>query len=202
MNTIYRKVAVTAAIWMLASVTGWAQSSGGVPVAVVDIGEVFKSHPRFNQQIQALREKVKAYEQSLQQQAQTLKQQRDAMSSTFKPGTTQYKQKEEELARQQAQMTTEAQLRRKDFLEQEAKVYYDTYQEVQGVVAQFAQKWRIGLVLRFSRVDMKIEDQNSILQGVNRPVVYYDSSLDITDHIVNAIGGTAKAPARGGDTSR
>ena len=69
--------------------------------------------------------------------------------------------------------------------------------EVEQTVAVFAQRNRINLVLRFTGDEIKQDDRASILQGVNRPVVY-QQGLDITDHILgllNPPGQTTAAPA-------
>jgi hypothetical protein len=108
--------------------------------------------------------------------------------------------KEEQLARTQADLAVEAQGKRKEFIEREAQLYYDTYNDVQKLVQQYAQAYKIQLVLRFNRIEMKAEDRATILQGVNRPVVYYNPALDITDAIVNYLkstaGQNAAAPAQ------
>ena len=91
-------------------------------------------------------------------------------------------------------------LKRKEFLEQEARVYYRVYREIEQTVAIFAQRNRIGLVLRFNGDEMKEDDRASVLQGVNRAVVY-QQGLDITDLIlkqcnINTVPA-APAPAPG-----
>lgn len=195
-------VALAAAIWMLGNSAGLAQTASPVPVAVVDIGEIFKNHPGFNRKIEALRKEVDQWQQSMEKQAQELSRNREALTQTYRPGTPQYKEQEEKLARQQASLTTDAQLQRKEFMDREAQLYLETYQEVQKIIARVAKDANVGLVLRFSRLEMESEDRQSILQGVYRPVVYYDRNLDMTDHIIGLLTSTARQPAAASGDAR
>jgi hypothetical protein len=81
-------------------------------------------------------------------------------------------------------------------LEQEARVYFGIYREVEDAVINFAQRNRIGLVLRYTSDEMKPEDRNSVLQGVNKPVVF-QQNLDITSHVLNQLNAGATMPAPG-----
>ena len=119
---------------------------------------------------------------------------------TFKPSSLEYKQMEEELARTQSDLQVKVGLKRKEFLEQEARVYYRVYREVEQAVALFAQRNRIGLVLRYNGDEMKEDDRASVLQGVNRAVVY-QSNLDVTNFVLQQLNGNshvAPPPTPGG----
>src|SRR5204863_2340723 len=89
------------------------------------------------------------------------------------------------------------QSKKRDFLEQEARVYFNIYREVEESVALFAQRNGIRLVLRFTGDEMKPDDRASVLQGVNKPVVY-QSQLDITLAILNTLNAGATMPASPG----
>ena len=54
------------------------------------------------------------------------------------------------MARKQADGQAQTQLKRKEFLEREAMIYYKTYTDISSVVQQFAEKYGIALVLRFN----------------------------------------------------
>ena len=120
-----------------------------------------------------------------------------------KPGSLEYKQKEEELARMQSDLQVQVGLKRKEFLEQEARVYFHVYRDIEQVVAQFAQRYRIDLVLRFNGDPMKEDDRASVLQGVNRAIVY-QNGRDITQSILAELNRiyppapAATSPAAGG----
>ncbi len=90
------------------------------------------------------------------------------------------------------------QLKRKDFLEREAKVYFDAYNEVLMAVSQFSDRNGIGLVLRFNGGEMDPTKRESVLQGVNRAVVF-QRNLNITDYVIQRLNqGVAPAVSNGG----
>ena len=60
---------------------------------------------------------------------------------------------------------------RKDFLEREAKVYYQTYLEVVDAVKYYAKRQNIGLVLRFNGEPVDPNRRDDVLREINKPVV-------------------------------
>jgi Skp family chaperone for outer membrane proteins len=177
--------------------TAAAPVAGGTNVAVIDIAFVFKNHNRFNAAMGDIKKDIEDFEAFVRKEQGNFKAKADELQ-TFKPSSLEYKQKEEELARVQSDLQVKIGLKRKEFLEQEARVYYRVYREIEQAVGLFSQRNRIGLVLRFNGDEMKEDDRASVLQGVNRAVVY-QQNLDITTFIVQQLNiGTAPAPTTGG----
>ena len=88
---------------------------------------------------------------------------------------------------------------RKDFLEREAKVYYQTYLEVVDAVKYYAKRQNIGLVLRFNGEPVDPNRRDDVLREINKPVVVQDQ-IDITPDVLALLnrdqqGGAAARPA-------
>jgi Skp family chaperone for outer membrane proteins len=173
-----------------------APAVAGTSVAVIDIAYIFKNHVRFNAQMNDMKRDIEAFDASIRADQQNFAQKREKLTS-FNPSSPEYKKAEEELAHIKSDLDIKVAVKRREFLEQEAKVYYGIYREIEDSVAMFAQRNRIGLVLRYSGDEMKPEDRASVLQGVNKPVVYQDR-LDITQHILNQLNAGATMPAGAG----
>lgn len=175
----------------------------GAPIALVDIGFIFKNHPEFTANIDRMKGQVKTFENELRQRHQNL-QKRQSMLSQYNVGTSEYKKLEEEVATEQAQLQATTALKRKEILEQEAKIYFSFYQKVRQAVAGYSYNNRIAVVLRFNREEINGDDRGAVLQGVNRPVVNYQKNLDITDNIMQVLGvpQTAARPRTGTPTAR
>lgn len=178
----------------------FAQDKPAVPIVVVDLSKVFEQHPQFKQQMDAIKAAVKSSEAEIQTRGKDIES-RAKKLQTFKPSSPEYKQLESETARLQAQIQADMALKRKDFLEQEARAYYSTYLQVKEEIKVFAESNRIGLVLRFSSEEIDPTNRQSVLQGVNQPILYNQGGLDITHYIVDRLhrsaGGaqrTAQAP--------
>ncbi|HIF31675.1 MAG TPA: hypothetical protein EYG57_01250 [Planctomycetes bacterium] len=168
--------------------------SNGVNVALIDISSVFKSHAGFKSKTEALQAEVKIFEKSVNDKRIVLLKDRDKLG-TYKPGTEQYTNLEKSLARKLADLQVTAELKRKEVLDREARLYYETYIDVQSAVSSFAGQHRIGLVLRFDSEEIDMADRASVLRGVNRAIVFQDR-IDITSDIVRMVNTpkTARRP--------
>ncbi len=167
--------------------------AGPDPVAVVDITYIFKNHQRFKATMEGMKKELEQFDRYLRQQHQELGKQREQLAQ-FKPGTPEYKNLEQRIAEAHAQLQVDTQLKRKEFLEREAKVYYQVYREVYQAVQEFADSHGISLVLRFNSEEMNPEDRQSVLEGINRGVVY-QRNLYIMYEILDRLNRTAPATA-------
>ena len=167
----------------------------GTSVVVIDIANIFKNHIRFNEKMKEIKAEIDAFEAQIRGEQTKFNQKRESLAQ-FNPSSPEYKKLEEELARMQSEVQVQVGLKRKSFLEQEAKEYYKTYKEIEQSVAVFAQQNRIGLVLRFNGEEMKADSRESVLQGVNKAVVYHDR-LDITEWILKDLNRGAIASPTG-----
>jgi Skp family chaperone for outer membrane proteins len=169
-------------------------AAGGTNVAVIDISYIFKHHNRFNANQEAMKKEVAGFEKYLQDERGRMQKLAERMKE-FETGSPDYKKIDEEMARITAEVQVETQRKRKEFLEQEAKLYNNTYNEIVDEVTRFARQHGIALVLRFSSEAINPDDRQSVLQGVNRSVVYQDR-LNITDIILQQINRNGPPPQK------
>jgi hypothetical protein len=159
----------------------------GTQVALIDIEYVFKNHARFKQQdVEAFDREVGEERKSLN----TMKERRDA----FSVGSPEYKRAEEEMARLMAGLQVRSQLKKKEMLEREAKVYYDTFMEITKEVAKLADQYGICLVLRFEGQELDPRDPNSVSAGLRRQVIYH-RNLNLTPQVLERLNAVATRPA-------
>jgi hypothetical protein len=138
-------------------------------------------------EIEGFEGQIKSETTALQQRAEGLKQ--------YTANSPEYRKLEGELAQAQADIQVKMGHKKREFLEREARVYYDVYKEIESTVKVFCQQYRIGLVLRFNGDDMKPDDRASVLNGVNKAVVF-QQNLDITEHILVKLNGSAPPPTQ------
>jgi Skp family chaperone for outer membrane proteins len=168
-------------------------ATAGTSVAVIDIPFVFKNHVRFKQAMDQFKASVDAFDAEMRGEQKKLAQTRDEILERYKPNTEEFKREEERLAKMQSDAQIKMALKKREFLEQEAKIYYNTYKEVEASVAQFADQHRIGLVLKFNGDDIDSNDGRSVMQGVNRNVIY-QRNLDITEMVLKMVNRGATMP--------
>ncbi|QDU57266.1 OmpH family outer membrane protein [Aeoliella mucimassa] len=172
-------------------------------VAVVDISKIFEEHQAFK----ALMEQMKADMQKVDAQ---MKAKRDALikmeeaRNSFKPGTAEYRQKDDELARAKATFALEMDRLSKSLMERESSVYFQTYQQISSVIGQYAKQQNIGLVLKYSSAEPDPSSSADILKHINKPVVYSDG-IDITQNVLailnrGASNGASATALRPGQT--
>ena len=170
-------------------------SSAAAPrssVAVVDISYIFKNHTRFKQQMEGMKGQVKEFEDQLRKRHQAIAQMKETLGE-HRPGTPDYKRIEEEIARIASQLQVDTQLKRKEFLEREARVYYNVYTEITNMIAYFAERHSLSLVLRFNSEKIDPQDRQQVLQGVNRAVVF-QKNLNITYEVLDRLNRGTPPP--------
>lgn len=189
---------MTAAAWgqgaaPKASATGAPAPTkpAGTIVALVDIGHVFKNHPRVKQQVEAMKQDLGNYEKEIVAARQDLSKQREKMVK-FTVGSPEYKQAEEQIARQVSDLQVRDQMKKKEVLDSEARIYFDAYKEVQDVVGRLSNEYGIGLVIRFDSQPIDPNDRNAVQAGVNRNVVF-QRNLDLTPLVLERLGASAPA---------
>ena len=189
--TTKRRIAVTlaalATCFLLSSVS-YAQTK----VAIVDIGKVFKGHPSFTRALDTLKSEADAFK------ANNIKAQQDLMAKaeglkSFKPGSPDYAKAESQLAQESATLEVKSRNRMRELMLQEARLHFDTYQQVQSVIEAYCDSQEIQLVLRYNSEKLDPNNAQSVMQKVNSFVVYNQSTNDITDVIIRQLAGQANA---------
>ncbi len=174
---------LAAVIVILGSSLGFGQQNSGPTIVVVDVGRVFKEHIRFNTQMNAMKERVKAFDavvRGKREQLQVMAQQaQDAGAESEK-----YKQLERQSAQAMSDLRVDLSLKKKEFMEEEARLYYDIYAEVTRAISEFADSNGIRMVLRYNSERSDSKDRNRVLQEINNNVVFQRNS-DITKPIID-----------------
>lgn len=168
-------------------------------IAVVDISYVFKNHQRFKAMMEQMKTEVQSTETQLREQRKAIAKKEEQLG-IYQAGSPDYKRLDEEITREKAEFNLQATKQRKDFLEKEAKIYYQAFVEVNDAVKYYAQRQNLGLVLRFNGDPIDPNKREDILRAINKPVVY-QNSIDITPDIlktVNRSAGAAQPPINPG----
>ncbi len=164
---------------------GQEGASSGL-VTVLDVAKVFENHPVFKARMNTLKNEVQAFQKKIRAQVTDLTKKRQELTTRYKIGTPEFKKEEETLAREEADLKVKTGQTERDYMDKEARLYYDTYVEVQNTVANFARSNNISLVLRFDSTEIDKTNRASVSSGVNRFIVYQEK-LDLTQLIINEV---------------
>ena len=154
-------------------------------VAVVDISYIFKKHERFKATMGHMKKEMETNEGELKGDREKIAAQ-EQRRNQVKAGPAEFKKMDEDIARQMAEFNLKMGKLRKEFLEREAKVYYQTYLEVVDAVKYYAKRQNIGLVLRFNGETVDPSRRDEVLREINKPVVLQDQ-IDITPDVLALI---------------
>jgi Skp family chaperone for outer membrane proteins len=160
-------------------------ATAGTNVALLDLGYILRNHPGYTAKRNALKERAQAMtsqEASLQKQLQA----EGAKLREFQSGSLEHKQLESRLLKQASDFQLQAKIDRRELAEEEAKMLFDTYTEVQQVIDRLAKTYGIQLVIRFDRERMDPSDPDSISRGLMNPVVFH-RERDITDLVLREL---------------
>lgn len=192
-KTIVSAVTAFAVVTTAFASNSFAQESEGGVVAVLDVARVFKENMQFDSAMKAIKREADQLKQQIQTQQEQIKQAAVEVSQ-LDAGTQQRNNMEAKVEQDQAALRTRARQAEADLLNREAKIYYDTYQKVQSVVAELAATNNISLVLRFDGESIDPTNRADVIKGVNRAVIYH-SRIDLTKFVIDAMApATAAAP--------
>jgi Skp family chaperone for outer membrane proteins len=162
-------------------------------LALLDVSRIFKSHQRFKGMMDDMKADVERAEAQVKAERENIGQLADRLQE-FHKGTPEYKQMEEDLAKRQAELAVRVNLQKNEFLQREAKIYNSVYQEILQATDYFCKQNRIDMVLRFNSDQVDVERPDSVLAFINKPVVWYDRGLDITEPILQDLNRNAINP--------
>jgi len=162
-------------------------------VALINVAEVFEGSMSFQSEMERLNIDIEDKGAEFELRIQAL-QAAVAELASMAPDARQVR--EIELAEEQAKIQIDQQAAQRDFRIQEAQIYYRTYIRIQTAINQYAVHYELGAVIRFNtQAQVDPDNPDQVLQEVNRQVLWYDVSRDITDAIQNMVNQGAPTPS-------
>ncbi len=195
----------------VAGVTGSAHAQGTRAadgphrIGLIDMARVFKSYKKFDNLREELKGELQKSEEKFKQMAEIIRKESEELK-LIKQGTDEYAAKEKAILGHTTQAETFRKTQQRDLIRREAQIYKQIYLEVSDAVQKYASHFNYTLVLRFSSDELDtVENPEEVMRGLNRQVVYYRPSDDITNAIVNYLNQkyqrTAAQPADNGGTA-
>jgi Skp family chaperone for outer membrane proteins len=175
-------------------------------VALIDMARVFKNYKKFEAMRDELKGELQKYEDHFKQMAEIIKKEQAELKG-FKEGSEEYSRVEKSLLTHTTQAEAFRKSTQRELIRKEAQIYKTVYLEVSDCVEKYAQHFNFTLVLRFSTDDLGTqENPEDVMRGLNKQVVYYRPSEDITNAICDFLNRryarTAAAPAEGNGATR
>jgi Skp family chaperone for outer membrane proteins len=168
-----------------------AQPAAGHLIAVVDMGRIFKEHPRFKAEIQQFDSDMKNTESQMKAEYERI----TAAVKQFKsdPKSPENRLKEADIARQQTEFEIKRTQSARDFQTRDSKMFLKFYLEIDEIVKTVAVRNNIAVVLRHNNLEVNPQDRNDIIRAVGKPILYAHPTLDITKLVFDSIPAAATA---------
>lgn len=199
-------------------VTAWGQAQKNQPpasppqgaapthkIGLIDMAHIFKNYKKFNTLRDDLKVEIEASDKKAREMAETIKATQEQMK-TFKEGSPDFAATEKRLAELTTEFETFRKVQQREFLRKESAIYKTVYLEASDAVEKYAQYYGYTLIIRFNREGLdSADDPQTVIQRMNRQVVYHTPDDDITDKILGYLnreysqaagGAPAGAPAR------
>ncbi len=152
-------------------------------IAVLNLAEVFEKDPQFKTQTDQLKTQVKDAETKVN----TEREQITSLIGQLKdltPGTANFRTMEEQIAKRRSDLEFQVKRQQRDFMQYQGRIYQDIYSQIQQEVNALARQQGIDLVLRYSQAPIDLNNPNTVLENINRQVVWYGPHRDITATII------------------
>jgi len=157
-------------------------------VALVDVARVFKAHSRFNASLEQMKKDAEMFQAMMRSEQEKIAAEAEVLKQ-IDPKSPEFKAKETEISKKLAELQVTQSQKGREISEKEARLYFDTYVEVTQQIANYADRNGIGLVLRFNSEPIDSANRQSVIEGVNREIVY-QVGRDITNQVIATINGT------------
>jgi Skp family chaperone for outer membrane proteins len=170
-------------------------------IGLIDMARVFKSYKKFEALRDELKGDLQKSEDKFKQMAEQIRREQNELKQ-YKEGTDEYTKTENLIVRHTTQAETYRKTTQRDLVRREAQIYKTIYLEVADAVQKYARLKNYTLVLRFSSDEVEAsENPEDVMRGLNRQVVYYRPSDDITVAIVAFLNNRYQTASRAADTA-
>ncbi len=154
-----------------------------LPVGLIDVARVFKEDRAFIGKMAELKMRVEEFEKQVRDQQAEIARLAPKDSAG---GSGEASDNAKRAAVLQTALTAEIAAKRQGFLAEEAVIYHESYQLVELAVERVCRAREIDLVLRVNGDKMNPADRASVLQGVNRAIVY-SRVPDVTTDVLKVL---------------
>jgi hypothetical protein len=166
---------------------GLDDKSRATKVATLDLAGTFKVHRGYLERTAQMKKDVAVAEEALKVRQNAVARMNDKLATLAK-NSDEHRALAIEIVRAANELKTDAELKKKEFMEKESRIYIEVLDEVMAHVRTYAVAHQIGLVMRTSRGELDRSDPQEVLKELNKSILY-DAGVDITADIIALVNG-------------
>jgi len=164
-----------------------------LPIAVIDTNFVMKNHVRFDQLMKQLQADVQAADEAMKRERDEVRKLAERLDS-YNSGTPEYKGIEEQIAKRQSELQVSVTLKKKEFMQREAKICHSVYTEIMQEVDYFAANHGVLMGFRVNHDRGDEQKPEDVLRDISKPIVWYPQGCNITQYILERVNRSAMNP--------
>ncbi len=178
-----------------------ASAVHGAPVALIDVGKIFKENARLKQKMAELTAELQKAEQRFQQEKEEIRKMSEALKD-YTPGSRDYENLDRQLIDRKTRFSVDLELQRKEFTKEEAKITYAFYEQVCAEVEAYAAANGIAVVLKYNSDRPDVEKPEELAREMfQKQVLWNHPAINITDVVQEALNRRAQLATPAGRTS-
>lgn len=154
-------------------------------VAVVDVAQLIKAHPEFNQKQEVLKKEALTEEAKFQERQKViLDQEAKLKNSGLKPGTPEHTKAVEDIQNAYTDYEKDVRSMQRRLALQNSQIMFDTYKDIKRTIGAFAKARRIAQVTDYRFFEPNPAEPNTVMEDLEQKLVWFDESLDITKYVI------------------
>jgi Skp family chaperone for outer membrane proteins len=155
-------------------------------VALVDIAAIIKAHPTMEAEMNKIKTQMETAHDTIEGRRKSLIDESEAIVKNYDTNSPAFKQKQEELLNKESKLRVDFLGQEKEFAEKQAKVVFDSYQDINNAIRTVAYHYGVDLVLRYSKEqdEMDPKKPQSVTFGLTRDILFQRPGLDVTEHVL------------------
>jgi Skp family chaperone for outer membrane proteins len=151
-------------------------------IAVVDLNHLFKNHAPLKRELSDLQGEATLQQAKYESLLKSITKKSEELKD-LTVGSREYKKLEEEVMQGKAKIQADIALTRKDFVQREAKLYFDVYQKIRSDVAKIAKSQGLAIVINMNRDESHAENPDEVARRISDKVFWFDESIDLTPQL-------------------
>jgi len=161
-------------------------------VGLIDVQYIYKNYPRFADRMSELKVKIQQSEAEIKAKQEAIKVLEERLKLCT-IGTPEHTELEQKITADKAEAAASVASLKKAFMREEARLYYESYQEIQEEVEAHARKHRMAVVLKVTDTPVNVGNPPEVLQRINSQVVWSDNRCNITRAVLQQLVEKSKA---------
>ena len=161
-----------------------APAATPVKIGLVDMARVFKEYKKFEDMRATLKAEMEialAEAKKIAAAAEKIKEE----LKLLKQGSAEYIKRESDLAQLSSDFEAKRKVANLQYQRKEAEIFQNIYVDAVDVIKLYAEHFDYSMVMRFNSADLDKSNPTSVVNGLNKLVIYHRPQDDITDAVID-----------------